>query len=111
MTNGVFNPSDSYAYARAAKIMSTKSETEFEWSLKLMGTGYIAVGIASQSPPKSSEIYDSDQNAILYTNPNSTIKTGSNVIHSGLRKCATGDIICFRFQPHVKKLVIYLVRK
>ena len=111
MTNGVFKPLDGFAYARATKIMSTESVTDFEWSVKLIGTGYMTVGIASQSPPKMSQIYESDKNAILYANMSSTIKTGSNTIHASLRKHQTGDIICFRFQPHVKKLVIYFVRK
>jgi len=113
VTNGVFKPSDYGAFTRATHVMSTKSATDFEWSLKLVGTANINVGIASQLKHKTKDICDYDQNAILYTIPNasnSEIKSGSNIIHSSLTKYKTGDIIRFRFQPHVKKLVIDLVR-
>ena len=113
MTNGVFKPSDFGAFTRAINVMSTKSATDFEWSLKLVGTANINVGIASQLIEKKKDIFDYDQNAILYTTPaasNSNIKSGSKIIHSSLMKYKTGDIIRFRFQPHEKKLVIDLVR-
>ena len=69
MTNGIFKSPGNYSsYARAKNVMSTQSETDFEWSVKLSSTREIThfyVGIASQLKPGSS-IDDADQNAILY---------------------------------------------
>ena len=91
--------------------MSTKSKTDFEWSVKINGQANFHVGIASKFKPEMRDIYDYDQNAIVYSKHNSSITIGSKTIHSKLTKHRTGDVVCFRFQSHLKKLVIYLVRK
>ena len=113
MTNGLFKSNDKYcAYARAKEIMSTKSKTDFEWSVKLLGDRYFNVGIASQLKRENSQITNYDQNAILYFSDigSSVIFIGSNVIHENLPEHKTGDVIKFRFEPQRKKLVIDLVR-
>ena len=66
MTDGIFKCNYDFAYARATEIMSTQSETDFEWSVKLIGDGWFSVGIASQLKPENSWIWNYDQNAILY---------------------------------------------
>ena len=110
MTNGIFKSLGDYSYARAKNVLSTQSETDFEWSVKLFSM-HFDVGIASQLKPGSS-IDDADQNAILY-NSNSgalIIKSGGNTVHSNLGKQKNGDVIRFRFKPQTKKLLINLVR-
>ena len=113
MTNGVFKPLGYTAYARATNVMSTESATDFEWSVKLVGTSVMYVGIASQLKPEMTaifEIFEYDQNSILLNNfTTSKIKIGSNTINSSLTKYKTGDVIRFRFQPRAKKLVVDLV--
>ena len=113
MTNGTFKPLDDYAYKRAANAMSTDSATDYEWSVKIDGTATFIVGIASEFKQESKDtcIIEYDQNAIMYSNYDSSIITGSKTIYSKLTKQRTGDVVCFRFQSHLKKLVIYLVRK
>ena len=107
MTNGIFKPSTGYAYARAPGVMSTKSEIGFEWSVKLIGTGSLYVGIASQQ----NSFGPDDQNAIEYSTFFNDIRVGSNSMHSNLTSHKNGDVIRFRFQPQSKKLLIDLVRK
>ena len=105
MTDGVFKRNGSFANARAAEIMSTESETDFEWSVKLIGELYFRVGIR-----------DYDNNVILYDSNNGSpvingyCKAESDIIHQNLPEQKTGDIIQLRFQPQRKKLIIYLVR-
>ena len=102
------------AYAEAVNVMSTQSKTEFQWSVKLIGTSYFRVGIASQIDYAShlerscDAIEDQDQNAIVYKSygNESMIKVGTNTIHSDLGTQNDGDIIRFRFQPQSKKLLI-----
>ena len=91
--------------------MSTKSTTNFEWSVKLIGDTHFYVGIASRFEPNSL-IYNADKNAILFfSNDRSpVIKIGSETIHSNLTEQKTGDVIHFKFQPQAKKLVIEAVR-
>ena len=107
VTNNIFKPSDTCAYARASDVMSTQSSTNFEWSVKLIGT-WLNVGIASQLKPTNYHIYAYDQDSILYSNWDETIQMGSNTIHENVTR--TGDIIHFKFEPSRKKLVIDLVR-
>ena len=111
--NGVFKPSKDFAFARAGNVMSTESATDFEWSVKINGQANFHVGIASKFKPEMIDINNYDENAIVYTGSltNSSIRIGSKKIYSILKKHNTGDVICFRFQAHEKKLVIYLVRK
>ena len=92
--------------------MSTHSETDFEWSVKLIGDRDFVVGIASQLKRESSWILEYDQNAILYCSngDSSVIFIGSNVIHRNLPQQKYGDVIKFRFEPQRKKIVIDLVR-
>ena len=112
MTDGIFKRNDGRSSARASEIMSTKSETDFEWSVKLIGDRWFHVGIASQLKRENSFINNYDQNAILYRSYDgySVISIGSNVIHENLPEQETGDVIMFRFEPQRKKLVIDLVR-
>ena len=93
--------------------MSTNSENDFEWSVKLFGEWGFEVGIASlQIKQKNDWICWYDQNAVLYNSYNlgSMITVGSNHTHDDLPMHEDGDIIRFRFQPQTKKLVIDLVR-
>ena len=106
MRNGVFKPTRYGAYARATNAMSTESATNFEWSVKFVGKVNFLVGIASQLKPEMMGIFEY---AILL-NTSSNIQIGSKTINSSLLKYKSGDVIRFRFQPHVKKLAIDLVR-
>ena len=110
MRNGIFRPSDFCGYTRAANVMSTESATEFEWSVKLLGTANIDVGIASQLEPKKTDIRKFDQNAIFYSSYASEIRNGLNTMYKFPTKYRSGDVIRFRFQPHAKKLLINSVR-
>ena len=107
MKNGICKYLDSYAaYARATNIMSTKSETDFEWSVKLFGGRYFSVGIASKFEPVQNLIYWYDQNAIMSSSYHADIRVGRNPIHSHLMQHQSEDVIKFRFQPRTKKLLI-----
>ena len=112
MTDGIFKRNAGWTYARATETMSTQSETDFEWSVKLIGDRYFYVGIASQLKRENSLIENYDQNAILYychfSSP--VIQIGENIIHENLPEQKTGDVIQFRFEPQRKKLGIDLVR-
>ena len=113
MTNGVFKPLSELAYARATNVMSTESATDFEWSVKIVGTANVHVGIASELKDKHlSAICNYDQNAILYCKfrEKSEIKIGSKTFYPDLTKYRNGDVIRFRFEPKEKMLFIYLVR-
>ena len=115
MTGGVFKRLNSCATARAVHVMSTQSATGFEWSVKLFGTKYFYVGIASQLKSEYlniQNIYGYDENAILYCSYNESpaIRIGKKVIFSKLSNSKTGDVIRFRFLPQWKKLLIDLVR-
>ena len=109
VTNGIYK-ANRFGYARGAVIMSTQGETVFEWSVKLIsrGSGF-RVGIASQLQQDYRNIFDYDENAILYTTKHSGICIGSNKIHSepGYKD---GDVFDFRFQPQTKQFVVRLVR-
>ena len=118
MTDGIFKANDRCAYAWAASIMSTESETDFEWSVKLIGDNLalkrFEVGIASRLK-RGEYIHNYDQDAILYyyDNDETGIAIGPDDISEDLYdiyKVKTGDVIRFRFQPQRKKLVIHLVR-
>ena len=113
MTDGIFKRNDDCAYARASEIMSTHSETDFEWSVKLIGDRVFHVGIASQLKRENLWIWSYDQNAILYYSHYgpSSIRIGPNLIHENLPEQKTGDVCNFRFEHQRKKLVIELVRK
>ena len=112
MTNYIFKRLQGCAFARAKNLMSTKSETEFAWSVKLLGVSNFYVGIASHLEPECSSISSMDINAILYFSNGGTpnIRVGREVIYSDLSKQNSGDVIRFRFKPHSKKLVIVAVR-
>ena len=105
--DNVFKQLDYFAYARASDVMSTQSSTNFEWSVKLIGT-FFYVGIASQLKPIKDLIFCYDQDSILYSAYYRRIKMGSNTMHENVAR--TGDIIHFKFEPSRKKLVIDLVR-
>lgn len=111
MTNGKVELSP-YSYARAADVMSTHSANGFEWSVKLVGSEYFFVGIATELEP-GSLIYHSDPNSILYDSdedsPSITIGNHAT-IYENLPQQKTGDVIHFKFQPQTKKFVIELVR-
>ena len=112
MTNGIFKRSSTLGYARAPTLMSTQSDTCFEWSVKFISSPYFGIGIASKLK-KSSVIYSYDREAIILDAYNSytNIKRGTTKIHSGLKKLQTGDVIYFKFQPGTKTLVIEWVNK
>lgn len=109
VTNGIFKSPGNYSsYARAKNVMSTQSETDFEWSVKLFSTLF-DVGIASKLE-QGSYIVDTDRNAILYYSNGGTpiIQSGGKIIHSNLGKQKNGDVVRFRFKPQTKKLLINL---
>ena len=112
MTNGIFKRSGGFSYARSAIVMSTQSASGFEWTVKLIGTWHLVVGIASKLNEPGTAIYDYDQEAILYYSGNFSpdIRRGSTSIHSSLGTPQSGDVIRFKFQPNIKKLIIYWVR-
>ena len=95
--------------------MSTRSPTDFEWSLKLIGGSCFCVGIASELHREDEydrAIDEYDSNAILYfcnTQCESEISIGIASVHSDLKEYESGDVIRFRFQPQTKKLLIDLV--
>ena len=108
----MFKSSDDYGFARAKNVMSTRSPTDFEWSLKLIGGSCFCVGIASELNRDGSDIDEYDSNAILYfcsTRCESEISIGIASVHSDLKEYESGDVIRFRFQPQIKKLLIDLV--
>ena len=111
MTNGTFKPLDDCAYSRAINVMSTESAIDFEWSVRIDSTENFIVGIASEFKQEMEVINLYDQNAIIYSNQINSIRIGSKTIYSELTEHRTGDVVCFRFLSHLKKLVIYLVRK
>ena len=98
-----------FSFARAPDVMHTRSDIDFEWSVKLIGAGSFYVGIATQLKLESSIIYEYDQNSILYSTNYKDIRVGSNTVHSNLMEHKNGDVIRFRFQPRTKKLLIDLV--
>ena len=121
MTDGIFERNNHYAayehiiyaYARAAEVMSTQSETDFEWSIKLFGDRYFYVGIASQLEREYDFIWNYDHNAITFfsNEKDPVIRIGSNTVHRNLPEQKNGDVIHCRFEPQRKKLVLTLVRK
>ena len=111
MKDGIFTSGN--PRARAAEVMSTQSENDFEWSVKLVGDEGFDVGIASVLPNQENGfITHYDQNAILYSSCSGTsvISIDSCDIHGDLPEHGNGDVIRFRFQPRRKKFVINLVR-
>ena len=111
MKDGIFKSGN--PRARAAEVMSTKSENDFKWSVKLVGEYGFEVGIASvQLNQENDWISWCDRNAVLYSSCNceSGITIGKHEIHKDLPEHKKGDVIRFRFQPQRKKLVIDLVR-
>lgn len=91
--------------------MSTKSETDFEWSIKCFGTNF-RVGITSMLKTENVLICEYDPNSIVYHTQygSPVILAGSTLIHRTGPSYQTGDVIRFRFQPQKKKLLIDLVR-
>ena len=116
MTNGIFKPSGGYGATRATNIMSTQSTSDFEWSVKLIGSGrmYFDVGIASMFKLEKAFIANYDETAILYQRSYGgspkIISRKNTTVHSNLPQLTTGDVIRFRFQPQAKNLIIELVR-
>ena len=108
MTDGVFQRDGpyaaykTYAFARATEEMSTQSETDFEWSVKLHDSR-ISIGIASQLQRVEGDwIEEYDDNAIMLSmdaDP-TCITEGSCDIHSNVKpRPRPGDVIRFSFQP------------
>ena len=114
MTDGVYQSYDSYAFARAAEVMSTQSETDFEWSVKLHIDCRISIGIASElERTEDTWIEEYDENAIMLSMDSdpTCITEGSCDIYPDVKPSPKpGDVIRFSFQPQRKKLVIDLVR-
>ena len=113
MTNGIFKSTSEWGYARVTTFMSTQSPTDFEWSVRLVRGGNFGVGIASQLTRENELIHTYDPNAILYRSfrgHKPDVKIGTDRIYPDVTEHKTGDVIRFRFQSHVKKLLIDLVR-
>ena len=110
VANGIFKKNEQYGYARAAVVMSTQSETVFEWSVKLIGPGSFRVGIASQLQQEPRDIFEYDENSILYSSHCNGITSRSNKIHIPTGKHKRGDAVHFRFEPQTKKFIVRLVR-
>ena len=114
MADGIFKRLGSCGCTRATNIMSTQSTSGFEWSVKLIisGSPIFEVGIASHLKLEKDAVLFYDKNAILYCclNGSSFISSRKNAKHSNLPQFKTGDVIRFRFQPLIKKLIIELVR-
>ena len=113
--------------------MSTRSPTDFEWSVKLIfGRSSFCVGIASELNREGSYIDEYDSNAIFYYcwSPSEcgigNLSNGMGIVHhsreyesgeyegntnpeGNLKEYESGDVIRFRFQPQTKKLLIDLV--
>ena len=114
MTDGIFKRLGRGGFTRAMNIMSTQSTCGFEWSVKIISGDIpcFAVGIASHLELKNEAIINYDETAILYccNGDSSWIISRGNTVHSNLPLFKTGDVIRFRFQPPIKKLIIELVR-
>lgn len=111
MKDWLFTRLDTHGYARASTVLSTESTTGYEWSVKLVGDPHFVVGIASKLN-SGSLINNFDGEAILFhiDGPYVNIKRGSTIIHTGLKRVHSGDVISFKFQPVTKKLIIDRVR-
>ena len=92
--------------------MSTQSEMDFEWSVKLIGDKGFCVGITSRLTTGTFKcaFCVTDRNAISYfsTGNSTSIKIGTNTVHSNLPEQKTGDVIRFQFQPLTKNFTIQL---
>ena len=113
MTNDKFERVNEFAYARAADLMSTQSAIGFEWSVKLIGHAHFVVGIGSRLVKSNAYIHATDHNTILYcsNNGSAAILNRSRIMYPNLQRQETGDVIRFKFQPHIKKLLIQLKDK
>ena len=95
--------------------MSTRSPTDFKWSVKVIHGSSFCVGIASKLNRKYSYIDEYDSNAILYycwsqsESGIGNLCNGMGIVHSDLKEYKSGDVIRFRFKPQRKKLLIDLV--
>ena len=112
MTKAIFKRRGDHCHARASVVMSTQSKTIFEWTVKLISNSRcFRLGIASQLKRENKDIFDYDENAILYTSYHSGIVVGSNQIHRSTNLVhKPDDVVRFRFQPQTKKIIIHLVR-
>ena len=110
VSNALFRRTSAFAWARSTEIMSTLSEVDFKWSIKLIGYSQFYVGIASTAEQKTASIYEYDENAIVFSSQVSKILVGTSVIHTGLRSQNNGDVIHFTFLSQARKLLIDWVR-
>ena len=116
--NGIFKRLGHHGCTRAKNIMSTRSTSGFEWSVKLISSGSscFEVGIASifklEDFASMHAVFNYDETAILYSadGGHTRIFSRKNKVHSNLPQHKTGDVIRFKFQPLTKKLIIELVR-
>ena len=117
--NGIFKRLGELGATRATNIMSTRSTSGFEWSVKLncSGSSCFEVGIASifklEDFASMHAVFNYDKTAILYSVDGSAetrIFSRKNKVHSNLPQHKIGDVIRFKFQPLTKKLIIELVR-
>ena len=88
--------------------MNTKSETEFQWSVKLTGDQFFHVGLATKFKCRNERIYNHDSEAIFYSSVGNVLVGQKH--HRNLPEQHSGDIISFRFHPQTKKLFIRLTR-
>ena len=112
---GSFEATDYYGYARAAEIMNSKSSNDFRWCLRITGRTWICVGIASTLQRTDIDIYDQDENSIIFfLGATGTIYKGKTKIQEGIDIPFLNDkpeyeIQC-RFQPKLKKFSFLFVR-
>ena len=101
---GYFRSTTAYGCARAREIMSTKSLSDYRWSVTLIKGSTIGVGIAT-------EWISFDENAIIYYPQGGNIWKGNEVLKGTTTKAKSGEPleIHLKFQPKLKKLTISLV--
>ena len=93
---------------RAPEIMNTQSTTEFQWSVKLIGTRLFNVGIATTLKRSKQHICTYDLEAIYYSSAGYLWNVQKQKPIGDFDTQKSGDIISFKFQPQSKKLHVKL---
>ena len=86
--------------------MNTKSTTEFQWSVKLVGNRIFRVGIATKLERSNDNIHKYDIEAIFYSSGGYVWDGQKKIRDSDKQK--SGDVLCFTFHPLSKKLSVEL---
>ena len=95
--------------ARAKEIMNSKSTKDSRWSVRLNGNAWLAIGIAAKLPRINNVIYHEDENAIIFSPFNRSVRQGQTILAENTTKAKTGDEIHFQFQPKLKMFSILFV--